>query len=67
MTEWRALKQVADEMGVTPQTVRNWVMDGKLTGYRFGKGNLRILESDLQEFIERSKIHVSDRVKELAD
>ena len=34
---WLTVRQVADELGVTPQTVYNWVAAGKVEAVRVGR------------------------------
>ncbi|MBU1599262.1 helix-turn-helix domain-containing protein [bacterium] len=48
------VKQSAEILGVNPFTIRRWVDQGKLKGYRIGdRGDRRVKKSDLQEFITR--------------
>lgn len=42
--------EVAEEIGVTPVTVRNWIKTGKLPGMRVG-GRLFIRRDDLDRFL----------------
>lgn len=43
-----ALAVAAEVLDVHPRTIRNWIFDGRLTGYRVG----RLLKVDLDE-VER--------------
>lgn len=47
--------QVAEQFGVTPQTVRAWIDSGKLKGGRVGKA-YRILRGDVYAMVERAAI-----------
>jgi excisionase family DNA binding protein len=42
-------KQAADLLGVTPQTIKNYIYAGKLTSYKTPGGHHRLKVSDLQE------------------
>lgn len=46
-------EQVAEQLGVTPNTVRTWLRDGSLKGIKLGKKIWRIKESELLDFINR--------------
>lgn len=48
--KYYTIPEVALELHVTPQTVRNWIKQGKLTGRRIGKPIL-IREDYLKQFI----------------
>lgn len=45
------ITEVAEALKVNPQTVRNWVKEGKLKGKRIGRPIL-ITESNIMEFIQ---------------
>tara|TARA_R110001606_G_scaffold102772_4_gene225279 strand:- start:1813 stop:2034 length:222 start_codon:yes stop_codon:yes gene_type:complete len=45
------LKQAADALDVSLNTVRNWVKDGTLKGYRLGPRLLRVMVSDLNALV----------------
>lgn len=42
-----SITEVAELMGLTESTVRNWIADGKLRAYRYGPRLIRIDEKDL--------------------
>lgn len=46
--------EVADILKVKDRTIRQWLRDGKLKGVKIGT-HWRIMEEDLQDFIERHK------------
>jgi excisionase family DNA binding protein len=43
---WASLKEAADYMDVTTRTIRQWITDGKIHGYRI---NSRFFRVDLNE------------------
>jgi excisionase family DNA binding protein len=55
--------QVADQFGVTPQTVRAWIGSGKLKGGRVGKA-YRILRRDVYAMVEQAAIERQSRERE---
>jgi excisionase family DNA binding protein len=59
MTEQRLLtvREVADRLRSSPETVRRWLRQGKLRGFRPGGTKLgyRVPEDELQGFIKRSQ------------
>ena len=58
MTEPRLLtvREVAERLRSSPETVRRWLRQGKLRGFRPGGTKLgyRVSEEELQDFINRS-------------
>ncbi len=54
--KYRTVEEVADELRVTPETVRRWLRAGELPGLNLGrKAGWRIDAADFEEFIQRSK------------
>lgn len=47
-------KEIADRAKVSDNSVRRWLMDGKLLFKKIG-GRTRIAESDFQKFIQNGK------------
>ena len=47
------VSQVAEELQVTPQTIRNWIDGGVLPAARIGRG-FRIRREDVDELLARS-------------
>jgi len=48
--------QVAETLGLSIRTVREWLRQGKLKGVKIGsRGDWRVPESELDKFIEQSK------------
>ncbi len=43
---WVSLQQAADHLGIQKSTLRSWIAQGKLTGYRI---NARVIRVDLNE------------------
>jgi excisionase family DNA binding protein len=43
---WASMKQTADYMGVSLRTVREWISQGSIPGYRI---NARVIRVDLNE------------------
>lgn len=41
------LEVAAQYLGVSPKTVRQWISEGKLTGYRLGNRMLRVDQNEL--------------------
>ena len=52
-------KEIAQELGVTTNTVLRWIRVGKLKAFRLSTGTIRIAQEDYQEFL--SKV---ERIKE---
>jgi excisionase family DNA binding protein len=49
-----SVEDVADELGVNPETVRVWIRSGELVALSIGKG-YRISRADLDDFIRRRR------------
>ena len=52
-------EEVAEELRVSPQTVRNWALTGLLPALRFGAPNMRrfrIRREDLEAFIHEQEV-----------
>ena len=55
------LKEVADAVKVSESTVRRWTRSGSLKAYKIGlRGQLRIKEEDLKNFIEEQLVQVEN-------
>lgn len=57
--EYLTTRNAAQILGVTPQSVARWVLQGELTGTKIGK-NCFFTESNLKDFLaEKTKIGVA--------
>ena len=57
--EFLTLEQTAKYFGVNPRTIRRWLKQGSLKGYKLGDGKtalLRIPKSEIKKFLEEHKI-----------
>jgi excisionase family DNA binding protein len=45
------VEQIADELALNPQTIRNWIKSGQLRATRAGRG-FRVKRSDLEDMLE---------------
>jgi excisionase family DNA binding protein len=57
------VEEVAEELRVHPETVRQWIRDGELDAFDTGRG-YRISRTDLDDFIQRRK--TSKRSKKIS-
>ncbi len=58
-----SVEDVADELGVNPETVRVWIRSGELVALSIGKG-YRISRADLDDFIRRRRTDYRKRREE---
>jgi len=57
--EYLTTKATAEILGVTPQSVARWVLQGELTATKIGK-NWYLTESNIKDFLtEKTKIGVA--------
>lgn len=57
MERWLTIRGVADRLGVSEPTIRNWIRDGVFPVYRANpRGKILIGESDLAEAMRRRRI-----------
>jgi excisionase family DNA binding protein len=56
------VRDVAERLRSSPETVRRWLRQGKLRGFRPGGTKLgyRVSESELQRFIQQSQANQSE-------
>ena len=52
--EWLTLQEIADELKLHIETVREWVRTKRLTAYRVGR-DYRVKRSDLDRFLEERR------------
>lgn len=50
------VKDVAKRLTVSDKTVKNWIKNGSLKAYKFGR-SYKVDEIDLLEFINKNKIN----------
>jgi excisionase family DNA binding protein len=50
-TDLLKVEQIADELALNPQTIRNWIKSGELRAVRIGRG-FRVKRGDLEEMLE---------------
>ena len=48
------LKEASEALGISPLTLRKWIIAGQIVGAKIGK-QWRVTETDLQSFIEKSR------------
>ena len=53
--KWVNLKDIAEHLSVSTDTVRNWIKDGKLPFYRAGK-RYKFKISEVDEWVRNGKI-----------
>lgn len=54
-TEWLSVEQIAKELGLTEDTIRNYIRTRQLTAYRVGN-TYRIKREDFNKFLEKRKV-----------
>ena len=52
--------EAAELLRVTPRTVRNWLIEGQLVGYRLSARAWRISRRDLADFIDANRTFPRD-------
>ena len=55
-----SVEEIANELGVNPETVRVWIRSGELVAFSIGKG-YRISRTDLNDFIRRRRTDYKKR------
>lgn len=56
MKEYVTIKEAADLMGVTPQTLRNWEKQAKLIPYRNPVNNYRMYKiSQIEDYLDQMR------------
>ena len=63
--KFMTVKEVARILGVTPLTVRNWDMKGKLVAYRNPVNNYRLYKVEDVEVIIRQIEHSKEKTRKL--
>jgi excisionase family DNA binding protein len=57
--EWLTLQEIADELKLHIETVRDWVRTKRLTAYRVGR-DYRVKRIDLDKFLEDRRTKPED-------
>lgn len=52
--KWLTVEDIAEELGVSIETVRGWLRSKKLVGYRVGR-DWRIKQEDFLKFLEERR------------
>ena len=56
MKKFYSVKEIAEIVGVTPQSVHNWILEGKIKAIKLTSRIIRISESELNQFINKGDI-----------
>ena len=48
------LKEASEALGISPLTLRKWIIAGQIVGTKIGK-QWRVTEQDLQDFINKNR------------
>jgi excisionase family DNA binding protein len=57
--ELLTVSEIATQLKLNPQTIRNWIDEGRLPAYRIGERRVRVSRADFDAFLLSSKIEVS--------
>ncbi len=57
--EWLSVEEIAQELRVSEETVRNWIRRGQLKAYKFGR-DFRVKREDYDDFIEKQAVEPRD-------
>ncbi len=57
--DYLTVKQIADQLGVSVQAVRNWINNGELVAIDLGHG-YRIHKNEYQRFLQERKTNKKD-------
>jgi excisionase family DNA binding protein len=61
-TQWLSVEDIATELGVHVDTVRNWIKQKRLIAYRVGR-DYRIKREDYNKFLEERRTLKNDQEK----
>jgi excisionase family DNA binding protein len=61
--EYLKVEQIADELGLSEETVLRWIRKKELKAYKLGK-NYRVKREDYQEFLDQRYTGKTDDSKE---
>ncbi len=58
-TEWLSVEDIAKELGLTEDTIRNYIRTKQLIAYRMGR-DYRIKREDYNKFLEKRRTDKDD-------
>jgi len=50
-SQFVSLDEAAEYLGVTPRSIRRYIAEGRLPGYRLGKKQIRVRTSDVEALL----------------
>ncbi len=53
-TQWLSVEDIANELSVSIETVRNWIRKRRLIAYRVGR-DYRVKKTDYEKFLEERR------------
>ena len=53
--------EIAEQLKMNPQTIRNWIDRGSLPAVRVGPRRVRVRQADLDEFLSKAATPRADR------
>ncbi len=59
-TQWLSVEDIAKELGLTEDTIRNYIRNKQLIAYRMGR-DYRIKREDYEKFLEKRRTDKEDK------
>lgn len=59
---WLTVNQVAEQLQVDPQTVRIWLNEGRLAGYKAGARRWRVRQSEVDRMLGAQRTPASEPI-----
>ena len=59
-TQWLSVEDIAKELGLTEDTIRNYIRNKQLIAYRMGR-DYRIKREDYDKFLEKRRTDKEDK------
>jgi excisionase family DNA binding protein len=59
-TQWLSVEDIAKELGLTEDTIRNYIRTKQLIAYRMGR-DYRIKREDYDKFLEKRRTDKEDK------
>ena len=59
-TQWLSVEAIAKELGLTEDTIRNYIRNKQLIAYRMGR-DYRIKREDYEKFLEKRRTDKEDK------